>query len=243
LNACFAISEKSAVIEKMRRFLTKLVVAVMIFGTMMSILWLFAGRQLSMFIDRCQTIEIVSSPLESISIDHISRDGFSIEGHGTGGVLVVGEPHKPTDLTAREYLRLELIMPTGKSPLLVMTENGDAALSFAGKVFILSPLLAGGTEEMVEWIGIGRPPGDEASFSIRHSAISWMESFNFNNPPGKSPSWKRHLYHQLIWKKANDGRLKMLWRNEQPYLDKDGWRNETEPGQVLTGLIRVDIQN
>jgi hypothetical protein len=232
ISSSSAISAQFAVIEKMRKFRITFVV-IIIFAATMSILWLIVGCQLSMFIDRYETIETVSWPIE----------GFTIEGHGTGRALAVGEPDVPTDSTAKRFLCLELTMPSGESPHFGTTKNGEAALSFAGKVFAFSSLLAGGTEDMVDWIGIQRPPEDEASFSIRHSALSWMEPLNFNFMTSKSPSWKRRLYYQITWKKPNGARLKMLWRYGERYLAEDGWSSETVTCQDWTELVRVDIQN
>ncbi len=216
----------------------RLVFVFLILIVAMSILWIFAGRQISLFIDGYKTIETASSRIEGITFD-----GISIEGRGTAGVLLVDDPSAPAGPTAKRILRLELIMPTGQSPHFGTTKNGETALSFAGKVFTFSPLLSGGTDEMIDYINIGRPPADEASISLRHSVLSWVEPLNLNFMTGKSPSWKRHQYYQLIWKKPTGARLEMLWRYEQYFYPEDRWTEAfmTRPGS--TGLIRIDISN
>ena len=46
-----------------------------------SILWIFGGQRLSLFLDRFGTIEIASAPIESISY----------EGSGTGGIVLINQ--------------------------------------------------------------------------------------------------------------------------------------------------------
>ena len=202
----------------------RLVFVFLILIVAMSILWIFAGRQISLFIDGYKTIETASSRIEGITFD-----GISIEGRGTAGVLLVDDPSAPAGPTAKRILRLELIMPTGQSPHFGTTKNGETALSFAGKVFTFSPLLSGGTDEMIDYINIGRPPADEASISLQHSVLGCLEPLNLNFMTGKSLSWKRHQYYQLIWKKPNGAKLEMLWSVGE---DKNA-----------TSLIQIDISN
>ena len=58
---------------------------------------------------------------------------------------------------------------------------------------------------------------------------------------GQSPSWKRHLYYRLIWKKQNGAKLEMIWRYEQYFYPGDGWASGMMTREGVTGLIRVDI--
>jgi hypothetical protein len=198
-----------------------LIVLVLVIVTM-SIFWAFAGRQISSFVDGYKTIETASSPIEGITLH-----GISVEGREAVGVLLVDDPSAPVDSTARAVLRLELMMPSAQSPHVGTTKNGEAALSFAGRVFTFSPLLSGETDEMIESMSIGRPPTDKASISLRQSVLGWLEPLNLNFMTGKSPSWKRHHYYQLIWKKPNGAKLEMLWSV-----------NENK-----NALIRIDISN
>ena len=64
----------------MRRVLIKVVIVVALV-VVMSILWIFGGRQLSLFLDRFGTVELVSAPIKSISY----------EGTGSGGILHVND--------------------------------------------------------------------------------------------------------------------------------------------------------
>ena len=59
---------------------------------------------------------------------------------------------------------------------------------------------------------------------------------------GHSPSWKRHCYYQVIWKKPSGAKLEMLWRYEQYFYPGNGWGSSFMTHERSTGLIRVDIR-
>jgi hypothetical protein len=85
-----------------------------------SILWIFGGQRLSLFLDRFGTIEIASAPIESISY----------KGTGTGGDLLV------------KNIRLSLspVDPKSAEPHFGTTKDEQLALSLGGKVFAFGPL-------------------------------------------------------------------------------------------------------
>jgi hypothetical protein len=108
-------------------------------------------------------------------------------------------------------------------------------LSFGGKVFAFGPL------RDKETLATDVQPSDVALISVQHSSLRWPTLFEFNFMTGRSPSWKRHTYRRLSWKKPTGARLEMLWRYEQYFYSGDGWTDGlmTRPGS--TGLIRVEI--
>ncbi len=69
----------------MRKLLIILGILVLIVALLA--LWIFGGRQVSLFIDRFGTIEIASVPIHSIAY----------EGSGTGGWLTVNDVHLSLD--------------------------------------------------------------------------------------------------------------------------------------------------
>src|SRR5438094_8181536 len=75
--------------------------------------WIFAGRQISLFLDRFGTIEITSARINSIVY----------EGRGTGGILHVND------------LALSLNDRNGPSPNICTTKNGHRGHEDSGKVF------------------------------------------------------------------------------------------------------------
>jgi hypothetical protein len=201
----------------MRKFLITLALA-MVLAVTMSILWIVCGRQLALYVDRFGTIETGTIPIKSLTY----------EGNGTGGTLVVND------------LRLSLSPadPHALPPHVGTTKDEQLALSYGGKVFPFGPALSG-----TDTLASAPQPGDDAAISIRHSYLSWPTFFDLNFVSGRAPSWKRHLYNQLTWKKPNGAKLEMLWRYEQYFYPGDGWATGMMTREGFTGLIGVDISD
>jgi hypothetical protein len=187
--------------------------------------WIFGGRQISMFVDRFETIEIASMPIHSVSY----------EGSGTGGWLTVNDVHLGLD---------------AKNPNIALsigsTKDNQFALASGGKVFALGPLKST-TENGADYLAVVPQPGDEALLVTRRSALSWPIPFEFNFTTAHSPSWKRHMYYELRWKKPSGATLDMLWRYEQPFYGQqlvpgDGWGNGFSVHEGSAGLIRAEIR-
>jgi hypothetical protein len=187
--------------------------------------WIFCGRQTSMFIDRFGTIEIVSVPVHSVAY----------EGSGTGGWLTVNDVH----------LSLDDVNP--KTALSIgSTKDNQFAVASGGKVFALGPL-SSSAENGGDYLAVVPQPGDEASLVTRRSALSWPTPFDFNFMTGHSPSWKRHMYYELRWKKPSGGTLDMVWRYEQNFYGQQlvpgtGRDNGFSVHERSTGLIQLEIR-
>jgi len=177
--------------------------------------WIFGGRQLSLFLDRFWTIETASNRINSVVY----------EGSGTGGILHVND------------LALSLNDRTGPTPTVGTTKNGELALADSGKVFAFGP-----PRSEAENLATAPPPGDDAFIQIRRSVLSWPTPFDFNFMTGHSPSWKRHLYYRVLWKKSSGGKLEMLWRYEQYFYPGNGWASGFMTHEGSTGLIQLDIR-
>lgn len=186
------------------------------FVVAMGVLWLFAGRHVSLLIDQFISLS-TSQPIKSLVY----------EGNGTGGVL------------QSDGFSLSLNnTPPNPQPNIGTTKDKELALSFGGKVFPFGLLKTG--SEVLE---CETPPGDNAAISIRHSVLSWPTALSFNFMTGKSPSWKRNTYRQLTWTKPSGAKLEMVWRYEQHFLPGDGWTEALMIGNDAPGLIRVDISS
>src|SRR5438132_8145186 len=201
----------------MRRVLIKVAIVVALLVAM-SIPWIFGGRQLSLFLDRFGTVELISAPIRSISY----------EGNGSGGILRVN------DLA----LSLNSLNPLLRSLEIGTTKDDQVALSFSGQVFNFAERRASQRNELA----VAPLLGDDASIAMRRSAISWPTPFDLNFMTGHSPSWKRHLYYHLLWKKPSGAKLEMLWRYEQYFYPGNGWAGGFMTHEGSTGLIRLDIQ-
>ncbi len=187
--------------------------------------WIFGGRQISMFVDRFGTIEIASVPIHSVAY----------EGSGTGGWLTVNDVHLGLD---------------DKNPNIALsigsTKDNQFALASGGKVFALGPLKST-TENGGDYLAVVPQAADEAFLVTHHSALSWPTPFDFNFMSGHSPSWKRHMYYELRWKKPSGATLDVIWRYEQPFYGQqlvpgDGWGSGFSVHEGSTGLIQIDIK-
>ena len=197
----------------MRRILITLGILVL-FLIALSALWILRGREVSLFIDRFGTIEIASTRINSIVY----------EGSGGGGILHIND------------LALGLNDKNGPTPNIGTTKNDQLALADRGKVFAFGP-----PQSEAENLKIVPPTGDDAFVEIRRSVLSWPTPFDFNFMTGHSPSWKRHMYYRLLWKKPSGAKLEMLWRYEHYFYPRDDWASGFMTREGSTGLIKVDI--
>jgi hypothetical protein len=177
--------------------------------------WIFGGPQISVLLDRFGTIEMASARINSIVY----------EGSGTGGILHVND------------LALSLNDTNGPSPNIGTTKNDQLGLANSGKVFAFGP-----PRSEAENLATAPPPGDDAFIEIRRSILSWPTPFELNFMTGQSPSWKRHLYYRVLWKKSSGANLEMLWRYEQYFYPRNGWTSGFMTREGSTGLIQVAIK-
>jgi len=198
----------------MRKILITLAI-VIAFSIAFLAAWIFGGRQISLFLDRFGTIETISARIRSLAY----------EGNGTGGVLRVNN------------LGLSLNDSNGPAPSIGTTKDDQLGLANGGKVFAFGP-----ARSQAENLSVVPPAGDEAFIEIRRSILSWPTPFDFNFMTGQSPSWKRHLYYRLLWKKSAGAKLEMLWRYEQYFYPANGWASGFMTRAGSTGLIQVAVK-
>ena len=203
----------------MRRILI-LLVTLAAGASALAALWIFRGREISSFVDHYWTVETRSAPIQSIAY----------EGNGTGGILIVN------DLS----LSLNEVGP-GLALSVGSTKDNQLALASSGKVFPFGPLTS--SENGGDHLATLPPPGDQAFIAIRHSVLSWPTPFDFNFMTGHSPSWKRHIYYEIRWKKSSGANLEMLWRYEQFFYPGNGWASGFMTRQGSTGLIRIEMKD
>jgi hypothetical protein len=197
----------------MRKILIALAILIAFFIAVLAT-WIFGGRQISLSLDRFGTIEMTSARINSIAY----------EGSGTGGILHIND------------LGLSLNDRNGPTPSVGTTKNDQLALADRGNVFAFGPVR---TE--TEKLATVPPAGDDAFIEIRRSVLNWPTPFEVNFMTGHSPSWKRHLYYRLLWKKPSGANLEMLWRYEQYFYPGNGWASGFMTREGSTGLIQVAI--
>ncbi len=202
----------------MRRILI-LFVIVAAFAASLGALWIFRGREISSFVDRYWTVESQSAPIHSIAY----------EGNGTGGILIVNK------------LSLSLNdLPKSMSLSVGSTKDNQFALASSGKVFAFG-LLTSTAENTGDRLATVPTVGDQAFVVTRHSVLSWPTPFDLNFMTGQSPSWKRHIYYEIRWKKASGADLQMLWHYEQFFYPGNGWGSGFMTHKGSTRLTRVKI--
>lgn len=199
----------------MRRLFLKIAILIVTLAVL-SLLWIFLARHVSLLIDRIATVKI-----DSRSIDHLSYEGTE-----PGGTLKIdglplntqGSDFKPFPLT---------FQPDSQQRFSVVS---------AGKTFLLGPFSS--DKDKFE---IVPQADDKVSLTIRRSVLSWPTPFDLNFMTGHSPSWKRHTYYQILWQKPSGQQLKMIWRYEQYFYPGDGWTSAMATREGSTGLIRAEI--
>ena len=201
-----------------QKLLITLAILVVFIVTMLAS-WIFGGRQLSLFIDRFGTIETSSAPIKSIAY----------EGSGTGGWLRVNDLALGLNDTGPKI-----------APSLGSTKDNQFALANGGKVFAFGPLASTG-ENGGDYLAAMPQAGDEALLVKRHSIVCWPTPFDINFISGESPTWKRHNYYQVRWKKPSGATLDMLWRYEQYFYPRNGWAAGFMMRSSSTGLVRLEI--
>jgi hypothetical protein len=203
----------------MRRILILLVILA-VGATALAALWIFRGREISAFIDRYWTVESRSLPIQSI--------GY--EGSGTGGILIIND----VSLSLND-VRPDVSLSVGS------TKDNQLALATSEKVFPFGPLTST-SENTGERLATTLPPGDQAFLVTRQSVLSWPTLFEMNLMTGQSPSWKRHIYQEIRWKKSSGANLQMFWRYEQFFYPGKGWTSGFMTREGSTGLIRVEVR-
>ena len=103
----------------MRKILITLaVLVILLIGG--GLFWIFAGRQISLFVDRFGSIEVRSEQIHFIRY----------EGNGTGGILHVNQ----VDLSLND------VVPPLQPPSVGSTKDEQLGLAAGGKVFPFGPL-------------------------------------------------------------------------------------------------------
>ena len=203
-----------------RRILIKVALVIALVAVM-SILWIFAGRQLSLWLDRFGTADVKTLQLSSVIY----------EGAVTGGAFRIGD-----------MILLSISAPDDRPfPIDIQSDaHGGFVLTKDTKAF---PLGKSRDENASAGRQFVPDPGDELVLTTRKSVLSWPTPFDLNLMTGQSPSWKRHLYYRLRWEKPDGPKLQMIWRFEQYFYPGNGWASGFMTHEGSTGLIKVDIEN
>src|SRR5437764_8704707 len=100
----------------------KLLIFLLIVILGMLTLWVFAGRQISEFVDRFASEVTILTPTSAVAY----------LGTGEGGTLIIGEHHQLS------------LAPL--NPHVGLTKDNQLAIAFNGKVFTFGPLRSSGND-------------------------------------------------------------------------------------------------
>jgi hypothetical protein len=204
----------------MRRFIFRSLL-VALCAIAIGAVWIFAGRQLSLLIDRFGTREI-----ERIPITELRYEGAATGGHFRFGTAVLGA-------TGADSRPFALSVTADRAKNLIVAASG--------KSFPLGEVIPPSGSESSLGFTVRPDKDDDAALVVRRSYLSWPTPFDFNFMTGHAPSWKRHRYYQLVWRKHSGAKLEMLWRFEQYFYPADRWSAGDMTREASTGLIKVTI--
>jgi hypothetical protein len=191
----------------------KLILIVLVLGVVAASC--YERRRIVLLGDQFHTIQISTRLVKTIAY----------EGDGNGGLLHLDD----------QTVSLNEMAEGVPHPRIGTTKQGELAITVGGQIFPFGHTID------AEALSAPVPVGDEATFEIRRSVLSWPNPFEMNFMTGNTPRWKRFRYQHLVWKKADHTELEMLWRFEQFYYAQDGWVDGWMSNPGSTGLIRVRI--
>ena len=189
--------------------------------------WLAAGESISGFVDRFGTVKIESLPVTPIAAANGEQNSYH------GGYLLIGEQEIAN--TGMDLIAFPLrFQPDG---------NGMLAITTAGKSFVFGPLASQEGTNVGQLIyRFGPEAGDETSFTMERSVLSWPTPLHINFMTGGPMStWSRTLFYRLRWKKPSGAKLEMVWKFQQHYEDGKGWLPAWTKGGS-GGLLGVEIR-
>jgi hypothetical protein len=162
---------------------TRIAVWAVIGVVALTVVWLSGSRQLALLLDRFITGGAVSLPVDRLVYD--------------GGGFFIGDRSMTFGQT--NNLRADLCLTFDSSDRVVLSE--------ARKTLILGP-------RTTPVDPAGRPdftfsgePGDQVTFAVSESLLSWRSPFKFNIFGGPSPRWGRYVRHRAASSEIGLGRI------------------------------------
>ena len=198
-----------------------------------AVLWLLTARWCSLWLDR-----IYTPPLANLQSNPIGWNGTYLQFGAALPDTIGPKGWNGPDLLVGGHI-LDLSGPDDRPVAALQVNATDQLVLVADERRFVFGSRAGtipGADEPMP--AFAADPGDMSSLVVRRSLLSWPTPFEFNFMTGQSPSWRRHLYYLLLWRKASGQRLTMRWRFEQGFDAVNGWHAAGEGG-----LTRVEIRS
>ena len=204
----------------------------------LAVLWLFTAHWLSLLVD-----QVSMAPLASAPATPFGWDGVTLQ----FGEPFAGGPKGDSVKPGTSASMLDLEGPGPGYPEVAKARvdaDNRLMLSVNGRDFVLGSragTTATGGTPATTIPTYAAEPGDVSTLTIQRSWLSWPV-FGLNVMTGQSPTWRRDIYHRLVWEKPSGERLDMLWRFEQGFYPGSGWGSPNGTEDRLTGLIQAKIQ-
>ena len=101
--------------------------------------------------------------------------------------------------------------------------RGRMTLSRDGRTFSFGAVTGGRGEEPGSYFLFQPDPSDSVSFVRRRSGLAWPIPFRFSIMGVSQPTWQRHSYRTLVWRKRSGATITMVWRDRQSFFARSGW--------------------
>lgn len=171
-----------------------------------------------MLLDRIQTVHVVSLPVSPLSYD--------------GGGFVIG--FQSLTFGGTNNLRWDIEL-TSDSANCVWLQTSGGRFPMGTRT---NPVDPSGRPE----ITFAADAGDAVTLTSSQSMLAWPTPFEISFLTS-TPSWRRFVYYDLLWKKPSGARLAMHWRYEQQYFARSGWKRPEMEWNYRTGLLSVDFDH
>lgn len=158
-----------------------------------SAVWVFGGPSISALLDRFFTVPLRTTPVGDMSI-------------GEGDLTFAG----------RRWL-------LSKDGVVATNARGEVTLASAGDTFILAAIEGGHDGDVGAYYRFHPANEDNVTFTTHRSWLAWPLLDRYSIMGAPRPSWQRHLYHRLHWRKSSGATLDIEWRDDQQFFGKSGW--------------------
>ena len=181
------------------------------------IAWLYAGRVLTLAVDR-----VIPFPVRSLAVSPLSYHGSEFVVGGKGLTITMLN-HENADLKVATDMQ------------------NHAVLSMGRNAFVLGPLTNPVNPKGPLIVDFVADAGDQVRLTAHESLLAWPNPFEINWLGGSVARWKKYVYYRLVWTKPSGARLEMRWRYERDYYKRTGWTAPLMMYNWRTGLIAMEI--
>lgn len=181
-------------------------------GVLIWLVWLLLGRAIALSLDRHFLVAATDHPISPFLM---SADEF-----------IIGSRRWPLSRSGRFSLKVNV---DGKNQFSVSSGDDAITLGAVSKIW---------AEPSGRQYQFSPEAADVISFNRSMSRLAWPTTpFRYSFMGVKSPSWRRHAYDRLVWRKISGATLEIVWRDEQSFYAGIGW-TDTNTDQLARIAVR-----